>query len=98
MKKVGASSLGSYFPDTDFDNTSEADRQVLMDKFENLVNGLCELENIKKTLINNGTTVRLISEQIQMVPSTNCFSRLLKSLGNKRYDWLFLEYVDLQNL
>ena len=32
------------------------------------------------------STVRLISEQIQLVPSTNCFTRLLKSLGNKRYD------------
>jgi hypothetical protein len=29
------------------------------------------------------TSVRLISEQIQLVPSTNCFIRLLKSFGNK---------------
>ncbi len=49
-------------------------------------------------LVFMNTTVRLISEQIQLVSSTNCFIRLLKSLGNKRYDWLFLEYVDLQNL
>jgi hypothetical protein len=42
-----------------------------------------ELPDKARNFITRITSVRLISEQIQLVPSTNCFIRLLKSFGNK---------------